>query len=109
MCQTDTHLANSCASVISPLCSINEIEEVAMAKIAVINDDPDFINLVCTVLQDEGYETVTAHKGCETVEMVRKASPDVILMDIVMESWDSGFNTVTMLRLRADTSGVPVI
>jgi CheY-like chemotaxis protein len=66
-----------------------------VAKIAVINDDPDFIDFVCTVLQDEGYETATAHKGGETVELARRETPDVILMDIVMEAWDSGFNTVT--------------
>ena len=80
-----------------------------MAKIAVINDDPDFINFVCMVLQDEGYETVTAHKGNQTVDLVRRESPDVILLDIVMEAWDSGFNTVTMLRLRPDTASVPVL
>ena len=81
-----------------------------MAKVAVINDDPDFIDFVCTVLQDEGYETVTSHKGgAETVELVRRESPDVVLLDIVMEAWDSGFNTITMLKLRADTASVPVI
>lgn len=80
-----------------------------MAKVAVINDDPDFINFVCMVLQGEGYETVTAHKGSETLELVRRESPDVILMDIVMEAWDTGFNTVSMLKLRPDTAGIPVI
>ncbi len=80
-----------------------------MAKIAVINDDPDFIDFVCTVLQDEGYETVTAHKGGQTVELVRREWPDVVLLDIVMEAWDTGFNTVTMLRLRSDTASIPVV
>lgn len=80
-----------------------------MAKIAVINDDPDFINLMCMVLQDEGYETVTSHKGADTMNLVREESPDVILMDIVMERWDTGFNTISMLRLRPDTASIPIV
>ena len=80
-----------------------------MPKIAVVNDDPLFIELMCLILQGEGYETVSGRSSCESMQLVRRELPDALLLDIVMESWDSGFNLITMLRLHSDTKGIPIL
>lgn len=56
-----------------------------MAKtIMVVDDEPDIRESVKTVLGKNGYKVITAVSGDDCLEKLKKAKPDLILMDIMM-------------------------
>lgn len=61
------------------------------AKILLVDDDPDFLEMHKAVLKNHGYEVLTAASGHEGLEKVRTYMPDLIILDLMMEKHDSGF------------------
>lgn len=55
-----------------------------MAKILVVDDDPDFVRVTSKVLKSEGHEVVTASNGASALQVMRRDPPDVVLLDIMM-------------------------
>ena len=53
-------------------------------KILVIDDDPDIVTFLTTLLEDNGYETLSAADGEEGLNTARAEGPDMILLDITM-------------------------
>jgi DNA-binding response OmpR family regulator len=67
-------------------------------KILVVDDDPT-ICLVCrTVLEASGYQVFTASTGAEGLATARSESPDLVILDIMMEQVDSGFQAARALH-----------
>jgi len=62
------------------------------AKILVIDDDPDFIAAVTPVLESALYNVVTASDAKEGKEKIFAEKPDLILLDIMMDSLFDGFS-----------------
>ncbi|MCX6773053.1 MAG: response regulator [Candidatus Micrarchaeota archaeon] len=52
--------------------------------IMVVDDEPDIRDTVKTVLVKNGYKVITAVNGDDCLEKLKKAKPDLILMDIMM-------------------------
>lgn len=55
-----------------------------MARIMVVDDEPDALKMVKTFLEREDYEVVTASNGDECWDKLRKEGVDLILLDILM-------------------------
>ena len=53
-------------------------------KILVIDDDPIIVKYLVSLLNDNGYETVTASDGVEGYEVLKKEKPDLITLDLQM-------------------------
>ena len=53
-------------------------------KILIVDDEPDIVSYLEMVLQDQGYETVTAGNGNEALEMVKQEKPALVTLDITM-------------------------
>ncbi|MBS3818951.1 response regulator transcription factor [bacterium] len=66
--------------------------EKAKAKILVIDDDPDFRDAVTPILHSASYEVVTAANPKEAKEKIFSEKPDLILLDIMMDSLFDGFS-----------------
>ena len=62
------------------------------AKILVIDDDPDFIDAVTPILESALYDVVTALSPDEGKEKIFSEKPDLILLDIMMDSLFDGFS-----------------
>jgi CheY-like chemotaxis protein len=79
-------------------------------KILLADDDPDVIEVVSIILEDEGYEIVTAKDGGEALEKIKSQEPDLVILDLLMPKVD-GFAVFTALRDPAYErwSKVPVI
>ncbi len=61
-------------------------------KILIIDDDPIVVKFITNVLNDNGYETVSALNGAEAFELLKKEKPDLITLDIQMpEEWGPRF------------------
>jgi len=72
--------------------------------ILVIDDDPDIIETVHTILSAKGYVVISASSGKQGFELVQQANPDLILCDMMMEAIDSGMQTAEQIKkLNNDT------
>jgi CheY-like chemotaxis protein len=68
------------------------------AKILIIDDDPDFTETAQAMLEAGDYEVITAEDGKKGLEMVRDEEPDLIVLDVMMESMFEGFSVMSTLR-----------
>jgi CheY-like chemotaxis protein len=66
--------------------------EKSKAKILVIDDDPDFLDAVTPILESALYDVVTAANPDEGKEKLFSKKPDLILLDIMMDSLFDGFS-----------------
>jgi DNA-binding response OmpR family regulator len=62
-----------------------------MAKIAIIDDDPDILDASSLVLTSKGYEVITATNPDDGYKIVKENSPDLIILDVMMNEPDDGF------------------
>jgi CheY-like chemotaxis protein len=66
-------------------------------KILLADDDPDVVEVISMLLEDEGYELVVAKDGAEALEMIKTENPDLIILDLLMPRVD-GFEVFNTLR-----------
>jgi len=79
-----------------------------MKKILIVDDEPDIVSYLEMILQDNGYETVTAVNGNEALEKVRVDRPDLVTLDISMPE-ASGTRLYKEMKTDAELSGIPII
>lgn len=60
-------------------------------KILIIDDDEDFRISIGTLLKSHNYEVLEAESGKRGLEMIRSEKPDLIVLDIMMETIDEGY------------------
>jgi len=76
--------------------------------ILIVDDEPDTLVYFSSLLQDNGYETVTAENGDKALERVMAAKPDLITLDITMPE-TSGVRCYRALRENPEWRSIPVI
>ncbi|MDO9130734.1 MAG: response regulator [Anaerolineales bacterium] len=57
-----------------------------MAKILIVDDDPDFVNATRMVLEAEGHTVISAKSGNEGFQRAREDKPDIIVLDVIMDT-----------------------
>ena len=63
-----------------------------MKKILIVDDDPNIIDYLTTLFEDNGYSTFSAHDVKEGLEIAKKEVPDLITLDLEMpEEWGPRF------------------
>ncbi len=77
-------------------------------RVLVIDDEPDVATYLAMLLEDNGYETVTAANGIEGMEKARENRPDLICLDITMPE-QSGIRFYRNLKQDAELADVPVV
>lgn len=80
-----------------------------MAKVLIVDDNPDFRNSTRDLLEAEGFDVVLAENGKTAVEMAERDKPDVILLDVMMTHDTEGFDTAKELNKSANTRDIPII
>ncbi len=88
------------------------MEETISKKILIIDDDPDFIDAVTPILKSALYEVVTATNPKEGKDVILSEKPDLILLDIMMDSLFDGFSLCHAIKTSKDFKDVndtPVI
>ena len=76
-----------------------------MERILIVDDNPDIREVLGTYAAKEGFEPITAKDGFEALELFRKTSPVVILLDVMMPGMD-GYRVCERIRSESD---VPII
>ncbi|MFZ0448956.1 MAG: response regulator [Desulfatiglandaceae bacterium] len=77
-------------------------------KILIVDDDPDVILFLSTVLQDHDFEPVEARNGQEGLLKVKAELPDLILLDLMMPE-KSGIALLNELKSDEQLRKIPVI
>jgi len=88
------------------------MEKTESKKIMVIDDDPDYKDSVTIILKSAMYEVVTASNPKEGKEKVLEEKPDLILLDIMMDSLFDGFSLCDAIKRSKefeDVKNTPVI
>ena len=75
--------------------------------ILLVDDDPDFLFQQKVFLQQAGYEVATAAGEREAEEYLEKQTPDLAVLDLMMENADGGF--ALSYHIKKNYPGVPVV
>ena len=75
-------------------------------RILIIDDDEDYRASTRALLEGEGYEVSEAVGGSEGIEAARDQRPDLIVLDIMMESPIEGYTVVHALKHICEQEGV---
>jgi two-component system, cell cycle response regulator len=78
------------------------------ARILVVDDNPDNLEIISARLQFRGYDVVLAERGEAAIEQVRTQEPDLILLDIMMPDMD-GYEVARRIRQSEDIGYIPII
>jgi DNA-binding response OmpR family regulator len=79
-----------------------------MARILVAEDDPDIANLLAHYLQRAGFEAELVSSGSEVLPRIKKAPPDVLLLDIMLPEVD-GLEVCRSVRADQAIAAIPII
>ena len=77
-----------------------------MTTILIVEDDPSQCLLYAKEIRSAGYNVITAHDGREALELVEKAKPDLVVMDVSMPGIDG---IEAMSRMLAKDHKLPII
>lgn len=76
--------------------------------VLVVDDDPDARDFFVTVLEDNGYQTVSARDGNEALDRIKEKLPDLITLDVTMPE-KSGVGVYRTLKETEEYADIPVI
>jgi DNA-binding response OmpR family regulator len=76
--------------------------------IVVIDDEPDILDIMQTLLEEQGYGVFTAVNAEDGLEQIKKNSPHLIILDVMMPKKD-GFDILTDIKKDKRGALVPVI
>ena len=79
-----------------------------MARVLVVDDEPDVLLLCRLNLQQRGHELLEASGGGLALELARERHPDVIVLDLMMPGI-TGYDVLEALQGDDATSGIPVL
>ncbi len=82
---------------------------MAGEKIFLVDDDADFVELNRMLLEDKGLTVFTASSASECREKVLDIMPDVIVLDVMMETEKAGIEAARWLREQEATKDIPII
>ncbi len=80
-----------------------------MAKVLVVDDDPDFVEIARTVLAAEGHVVITASNGDQGLASVRADKPDIMLLDVMMASVLDGLHVSQVMRDDPELKAIPIV
>jgi CheY-like chemotaxis protein len=80
-----------------------------MTRIAVVNDDTVFLDMMVAVLQERGWKVEVCREGDKAFGYIKDHRPDLVILDIRMESPETGWTVLELLTLDSDTVSIPVI
>jgi len=69
-----------------------------MAKILIVDDDPDVVDVCRIVLEKEGHVVSSANNRADGMKAVKDVNPELLILDVIMEQHDDGLIMAQDLR-----------
>jgi CheY-like chemotaxis protein len=80
-----------------------------MAKILVVDDDPDFVEITSIILEAHDYQVITAPSGQQALVKMRHDRPDLVLLDVMMSHVLDGLDVSKEMQADAELRKIPII
>jgi len=77
-------------------------------KVLLIDDDPDFVGAIKSLLEENGFQVIISDTGEEGIRQAETENPDIILLDVMLPEMD-GFAVCKYLKENKKTESIPVI
>lgn len=75
-------------------------------KVLLVDDEPDFLDVMYEAVQSWGFEVISAVSGKKALEVIKAERPDIVVLDYMMP----GMNGIeTLKKLRKSEAALPVI
>lgn len=78
-------------------------------KILIVDDDVDFTMALKATLESQQYTTTSAANRKEGMANVRADKPDLILLDVMMSTWEDGFEMARDLKKDPALKDIPIL
>jgi CheY-like chemotaxis protein len=78
-------------------------------RITVVNDHPEFLDLMVDFLSEEGYTVTTIAKHQGAFQQIKETRPDLVICDLVFENMPAGWALLDMLHLDPETTHIPLV
>jgi two-component system, OmpR family, alkaline phosphatase synthesis response regulator PhoP len=80
-----------------------------MKKILLVDDDPDLVEMNKAVLENNNFEVLTAHNTKEGMEVIKKSNPDLLVLDVMMDTDWEGLEALGDIRKIPGKENMPII
>jgi len=80
-----------------------------MSNILIVDDDLDFVNATQIVLEQEGHHVNSARGGNEGFQLALDNQPDLVILDVMMDSVLDGISACWNLHTDPATSEIPIV
>jgi len=78
-------------------------------RILIVDDDIDIINVITTILENEGYEVISANDKKEGLKLAREQRPDLAILDVMMTTYYEGFEMAEELEKDSAFRNMPIL
>lgn len=82
---------------------------MAAKKILIIDDDIDLVEAMRLTLENSGFEVIDAQDGKKGYEKSISQKPDLIILDVMMNTQDEGFHVAYQIRSNPETQDIPIV
>lgn len=82
---------------------------MADKKILVVDDDQDIRDSLQAILEGQQYAATTAADKTEGMQKVKSEKPDLLILDVMMTSWQDGFEMARELKKDPESKDIPIL
>ena len=80
-----------------------------MAKILIVDDDPDFVSATKIVLEKNDHQVITADGGDSGYKRVRDDQPDLVILDVIMDTVLDGLSVSQRMHDDPAVKNIPIL
>ncbi len=80
-----------------------------MAKILIVDDDPDFVEATRLVLEKAGHTTLSATSGNEGYLKMKEEKPDLVILDVIMDTVLDGLTITQRIHEDDEINKIPIV
>lgn len=80
-----------------------------MAKLLIIDDDPDIVAAMKVILESKNHQVTSAGSGSEGLIKLKADKPDLIILDVMMETTSAGFEIAREIRKNISNKDIPIL
>jgi signal transduction histidine kinase/CheY-like chemotaxis protein/HAMP domain-containing protein len=95
-------------ALLGTLGSLKGVLEVVVPKVLVVDDEPDAVEMIASMIEPAGFDVLRAYGGQEGLDIAFSEHPDILVLDLMMPVV-SGFEVLSRLRDNPATKNIPVI
>jgi DNA-binding response OmpR family regulator len=96
-------------ALISHIFQSNGHNPPGQRRIIVLNDSEELLELMKMLLEEAGHAAMVMHASEGAYRTIKELKPALLILDVVLEKPDSGWQLLQILKLDAETSEIPVI